>query len=118
MDRQPQDRLGELRRRAERALRAAYEAGSGPSVVGHQLDVFLIEPGEDPLSRAALLFQPLSQGQAGLSCSRLRRHRVQQGHRGVHAARRSFWRRARHAMLYERGVGRLRSTLDLPGVSG
>src|SRR5712675_1261936 len=42
-----QERLGELRRAADRALRAAYEAGTGISVVGHQLDIFLIAPGSD-----------------------------------------------------------------------
>src|SRR5258708_26298346 len=42
-----QERLGDLRRAADRALRVAYEAGTGVSVVGHQLDVFLIEPGSD-----------------------------------------------------------------------
>src|SRR5258708_36919196 len=40
-------RLGELRRAAVRALQAAYEAGTGVSIVGHQLDVFLIEPGSN-----------------------------------------------------------------------
>src|SRR5437016_6325163 len=42
-----QKRLDELRRAAVRAQRAAYEAGTGVSVVGHQLDVFLIEPVSD-----------------------------------------------------------------------
>jgi hypothetical protein len=39
-----QDRLGALRRAADQALREAFKAGSGISVVLHQLDVFLIEP--------------------------------------------------------------------------
>jgi hypothetical protein len=42
-----QQRLGDLRRSAEKVLRAAYEAGVGISVVGRQLDVFLIEPASD-----------------------------------------------------------------------
>lgn len=42
-----QRRLGELRRAGDRALRNAYKAGVGLSVVGHQLDVFLFEPGSD-----------------------------------------------------------------------
>jgi hypothetical protein len=42
-----QDRLGALRRAADRALREAYMAGTGISVVLHQLDVFLIEPVSD-----------------------------------------------------------------------
>src|ERR671914_204568 len=39
-----QDRLGELRRARDHALRKAYEGGTGISVVGHQVDVFLLEP--------------------------------------------------------------------------
>jgi hypothetical protein len=39
-----QHRLGELRPRRDRALREAYEAGAGTSVVGRQVDVFLFEP--------------------------------------------------------------------------
>ena len=42
-----QERLGELRRATSRALRSAFEAGTGVSIVDHQLDVFLIEPGSD-----------------------------------------------------------------------
>lgn len=43
----PQHRLGDLRRAASRALREAYEAGLGVSVVSQQLDVFLFEPATD-----------------------------------------------------------------------
>ena len=42
-----QHRLGALRQARDLALRAAYEAGSGPGVAGHQVDVFLHEPGSD-----------------------------------------------------------------------
>jgi hypothetical protein len=42
-----QERLGELRRAAALALREAFEKGMGISIVDHQLDVFLIEPGSD-----------------------------------------------------------------------
>jgi len=42
-----QHRLGELRRAGDRALRRAHEADGAMSVVGHQLDVFLFEPGSD-----------------------------------------------------------------------
>jgi hypothetical protein len=41
------DWLGDLRRAVDRAQRAAYQAGTGIGVVGHQLDVFLIEPGSN-----------------------------------------------------------------------
>src|SRR5271167_1450485 len=42
-----QERLGALRKAGENALRAAYEEGTGISVVGQQLDVFLFEPDSD-----------------------------------------------------------------------
>ena len=42
-----QDRLGELRRARDLALRQAHEAGTGVSVAGHQVDTFLFEPGTD-----------------------------------------------------------------------
>ena len=42
-----QHRLGELRRAAASALRTAYEAGQGVSVVSNQLDIFLFEPRTD-----------------------------------------------------------------------
>jgi hypothetical protein len=42
-----QQRLGALRRTARKASHAAYEAGIGISVVGHQLDIFLFEPSSD-----------------------------------------------------------------------
>jgi hypothetical protein len=42
-----QHRLGELRLARDLALKRAFEAGAGISVVGHQVDVFLFEPGSD-----------------------------------------------------------------------
>src|SRR5438067_203155 len=42
-----QHRLGELRRARDRALRRAYEGGTGPGVASHQVEVFLIEPRTD-----------------------------------------------------------------------
>src|SRR5699024_3627698 len=41
------DRLGELRRARDVAMRRAYEAGTGPSIAAHEVDIFLIEPGSD-----------------------------------------------------------------------
>lgn len=40
-------RLGELRRTRDIALRDAYADGAGPSVTGHQVEVFLFEPESD-----------------------------------------------------------------------
>ena len=42
-----QGRLGQLRRSAVRALRAAQDKGAGIFVANHQLDIFLIEPDTD-----------------------------------------------------------------------
>lgn len=42
-----QDRLGELRLAMEQSLKAAFKAGTGVSVAGHQVDVFLFEPNSD-----------------------------------------------------------------------
>jgi hypothetical protein len=41
------DRLGDMRRARDLALRRACESGSGVSVANHQVDVFLFEPGSD-----------------------------------------------------------------------
>jgi hypothetical protein len=42
-----QDRLGEMRRVRDLALRQACESGSGIRVANHQVDTFLFEPGSD-----------------------------------------------------------------------
>jgi hypothetical protein len=46
------------------------------------------------------------------------RDRVQQAHCGFYPARADLLAPAAHAMLYERGAGRLRSALELPMVDG
>lgn len=106
-------RLGELRRAAERALRQAYEAGSGVSVAGQQLDVFLFEPGSDRyLGRLCSYSQ----------CPKAKRDCLVPGcgetpfNKRVAGfeARADLLAPAAHAMLYRRDVGRLRSALQLP----
>jgi hypothetical protein len=42
-----QDRLGEVRRARDLALRQACESGAGIGVANHQVDTFLFEPGSD-----------------------------------------------------------------------
>ena len=108
-----QSRLGELRRAAARALSVAYQTGVGVSVVGHQLDVFLFEPGSD--------------GYLGRLCDYSRcpndkRDCLAPGCGAVAFNKRivDFTPRAdlvagmEDAMLFRRGVGRLRSALELP----
>ena len=110
-----QDRLGELRRARDRALREAYEAGTGVSVVGHQLDVFLFEPGSDRYLGRLCSFSQCPKGKPDClvpGCGAVpfnKRFADFTPHADILAP-------ADHAMLYRRGAGRLRSALDLPTV--
>jgi len=110
-----QDRLGSLRRAAAGALRAAFESGAGTSVVGQQLDVFLIEPVSDRYLGRLCSFN---------ACPKDKQECLVPGCGAIPFNKRiaEFMTRAdllepaRYAMLYQRGVGRLRSALDLPSV--
>ena len=108
-----QQRLGDLRRNAEKALRAAFEAGVGISVVGHQLDVFLFEPASDRYLGRLCHFSACLKGK--LAC-------LVPGCGATPFNRRfadftpaaDLLAGATDATLYRRGVGRLRSALSLP----
>nr|WP_245279046.1 hypothetical protein [Mesorhizobium loti] len=108
-----QERLGELRRAAALALRQAFEKGNGISVADHQLDVFLIEPRTDAyLGRLCKFSQCPKQKLDCLvpSCGEIafnRRFAEFTPHADLLIP-------AEGAMLYKRGVGRLRSALNLP----
>lgn len=110
-----QQRLGELRSAASRALRAAYAEGTGVSVVSHQLDIFLIEPGSDRYLGRLCSFSTCPKGKRECfvpGCGAIPfNKRVEE-----FAPHADLLVPARHAMLYERGAGRLRSALDLPAV--
>ena len=112
-----QERLGALRRAADRALRAAYETGTGVSVVLHQLDVFLIEPvSKRYLGRLCSFNQcPKSKPECLVpGCGAIAfNKRIAR-----FAPNADLLASAHETMLYERGVGRLRSALDLPAVIG
>lgn len=111
----PQERLGELRRARDRALREAYEAGTGVSVANHQVDAFLFEPGTDRYLGRLCNFSQCPKGKPECfvrGCGTVpfnRRIPDFTPHTDLLAS-------ARYAMLYERGAGRLRSALDLPAV--
>lgn len=111
-----QERLGGLRRAANRALRAAYEAGTGISVVGNQVDVFLFEPGSDRYLGRLCKFNQCPKGKRDClvpGCGAIpfnKRIAEFTPHTDLLAP-------ASHAMLYKRGVGVLRSALDLPAVT-
>lgn len=108
-----QDQLDALRRAAARALRVAFESGAGTSVVGQQLDVFLIEPGSDRYLGRLCSFN---------TCPKHKRECLVPGCGAIpfnqkiaeFVPRPDLLEPARHAMLYQRGIGRLRSALDLP----
>jgi hypothetical protein len=108
-----QERLNELRRTTSSALRAAYEAGTGVSIVAHQLDVFLIEPGSDRYLGRLCSFNQCPKGKRDClvpGCGAIpfnKRIEEFKPHADLLAP-------ARYAMLYERGADRLRSALDLP----
>jgi hypothetical protein len=108
-----QERLGELRRAASQALKSAYEARLGTSVAAHQLDIFLIEPGSDRyLGRLCSFSQcPKDKPQCAVAgCGAISFNRRIVGF----TPRPDLLAPASYAMLYRRGVGRLRSALDLP----
>jgi hypothetical protein len=110
-----QHRLGELRRAAALALRAAFERGAGTSVVSQQLDVFLIEPGSDRYLGRLCSFNACPKGKPEClvpGCGAIPFNKAVAQFR----PRADLLEPARHAMLYQRGVGRLRSALDLPTV--
>jgi hypothetical protein len=110
-----QDCLNQLRRATSRALRAAFEAGTGVSVVDHQIDIFLIEPGSDRYLGRLCSFNTCPKGKREClvpGCGEIRFNRRFPDftpHPDLLAP-------AQHAMLYKRGAGRVRSALDLPTV--
>jgi hypothetical protein len=106
-----QDRLGELRRARDHALRKAYDAGKGIYVVGHQVDVFLLEPATNRYLGRLCSFAQCPKGKREClvpGCGAVPFNQVIPG----------FQPRddllARAVMLYERTAGRLRLAVDLP----
>jgi hypothetical protein len=108
-----QHRLGQSRRAATRALREAYEAGSGMSVASHQLDVFLFEPGSDRDLGRLCSFSECPKGKRDClvpGCGETPFNQRVEGFE-PHA---DLLAPAAHAMLYQRETGRRQSALDLP----
>ncbi|CAN7232174.1 hypothetical protein LJR009_000796 [Bosea sp. LjRoot9] len=108
-----QGRLGELRQAGVRALRQAYEAGAGMSVVGHELDVFLIEPASDRYLGRLCSFNQCPKGKRDClvpGCGETPFNKRIADFK----PRADLLAPAAHAMLYRRDAGRLRSALDLP----
>ena len=111
-----QHRLGALRRARDVALRTAYESGNGPSAASQQVEIFLIEPGTDKYLGRLCNFSacPKNKPECHVpGCGKIAFNKHVVGfvpHADLLAS-------APYATLYQRGVGRLRSALDLPRVT-
>jgi hypothetical protein len=110
-----QERLGQLRRAGDRALRKAFESGKGVSVAAQQLDVFLIEPGSDRYLGRLCSFNRCPKGKRecmvpGCGAMPFNKQVV------AFVPDADLLAPAGDATLYRRNVGRLRSALDLPSV--
>lgn len=112
-----QHRLRELRQAGDRALRRAYESGAGISVANTQVDVFLFEPGTDRYLGRLCKFNTCPKGKIDClvpGCGAIPfNRRLAEFTPGADLLAPAAW-----AMLWQRGVGRLRSALDLPTVEG
>ncbi|RUT95981.1 hypothetical protein EOD23_31460 [Mesorhizobium sp. USDA-HM6] len=110
-----QHRLGELRRSGAAALRQAFEAGAGISIVSHQLDVFLFEPGSDHYLGRLCYFSQCPKGKRDClvpGCGTIpfnQRIADFQPYADLLAP-------ATYSTLYRRDRGLLRSALELPNV--
>jgi hypothetical protein len=110
-----QGQLDTLRRAADRALREAFATGIGISTAAHQLDTFLFEPESDRYLGRLCSFNQCPKGKKDClvpGCGTIpfnKRIADFRPHDDILAS-------ARDAMLYERGRGRLRSALELPGI--
>lgn len=107
-------RLDALRRARDSALRRGYESGTGPSTANHQVEIFLLEPETDRYLGRLCNFNECPKGKPECrvpGCGAVPFNKCVDGfvpHADLLAS-------ASYAMLYQRGAGRLRSALDLPG---
>jgi len=101
--------------RPARRCEKAFEAGIGISFVSHQLDVFLFEPSSDRYLGRLCSFSKCPKGKRDCLVPGCGEIPSTSGSR-ISSRVPTFWRPAAHAMLYQRGTGRLRSALDLPTV--
>lgn len=107
------DRLGDLRAERDRALRGAFHGGTNPGIVGHQVEVFLFEPGTDRHYGRLCHFNTCPKGKFDClmpGCGDIPFNRIIAGFE----AGPDLLAPAAHAMLYRRGQGRLMSARDLP----
>jgi len=112
-----QERLGELRRARDRALRDAFEAAAGLRVASHQVEVFLIEPATDRYLGRLCNFNSCPKGKPecavpGCGSTPFNR-RIDEFTPDA-----DLLAPVGYSTLYRRGTGRVRSALDLPTVEG
>jgi hypothetical protein len=110
-----QQNLHEIHRAANRALSKAFESGADTSVVPHQLDIFMFDPASDAYLGRLCSFNQYPKGKRDClvpGCGAIAFNKVIDGF----VPRADLLAPAQYATLYRRGVGRLRSALDLPGV--
>ena len=110
-----QERLGALRRARDIALRKSFESGVGPSVASHQVDIFLIAPGNDRYLGRLCNFSACPKDKPEChtpGCGAVPFNKAIDGF----TARADLLASAAYVTQYRRGAGRLRSALDLPGV--
>ncbi len=108
-----QHRLGSLRKAAVTALRRAFEAGVGGGAANHQLDVFLFEPSTDHYLGRLCAYN---------TCPKDKLDCLTPGCGAIAFNKRiaeftphpDLLADVEEAMLYRRGLGRIRSALDLP----
>jgi hypothetical protein len=108
-----QHRLEALRYAAYRALRFAFERGTGPATASHQVEMFLIEPRTDRYLGRLCKFNACPKGRPECrtpGCGAIPFNRRIDSF----VPRGDLLASAPYAMLYARGSGRLRSALDLP----
>lgn len=106
-------RLADLRRARDLALRDAYQAGQAAGVVGHQVDVFLIEPGSDRYLGRLCGYASCPKDKPACrtpGCGGIPFNKVVPGFQPY----RDLLAPAAQAMLYRRGQGRLGFARDLP----
>ena len=105
---------GEMRRTRDLALRTAYEAGTGPSITGHQADVFLFEPESDRYLGRLCSYNTCPKGKRDClvpGCGAIAFNKVV----ADFSPRADLLASVQQSRLYERKKGILMSALDLPG---
>lgn len=108
-----QQRLGELRRSLVQALRRAMESGKGISTANHQVDVFLFAAGTETYLGRLCHFADCPKRKPPCfvpGCGVVPYNRVFP----EFVPGPDLLQGVENATLYRRGVGRLRSALDLP----